>query len=60
VEALNQKNIVWQYEWDNPFDFEVARKWIDDYNTDLPHQGLNNLTPKQYFETCLNNATVLN
>jgi hypothetical protein len=34
-----------------PFDFEVALgKWINNYNTDYPHQALNNMTPKQCFE----------
>ena len=55
-----KEDIVWPYEWDNPFDFEVALgKWINDYNTDFPHQSLNNLTPKQCFETCLNKELVL-
>ena len=34
---------------ENEFDFEKAlEKWINDYNTDLPHQSLNNLTPEQF------------
>ncbi len=56
-----KEDIVWPYERDNPFDFEVALgKWTNDYNTDFPHQSLNNLTPKQYFEKCLNKEPVPN
>lgn len=36
----------------NPFTFsEELKRWINDYNTDYPHQSLNNMTPRQYFET---------
>ena len=34
-----KEDIVWTNDWDNPFEFEKAlEKWINDYNTDLPHQ----------------------
>lgn len=47
-----KEDLVWPYEWDNPFEFEIAlTKWIDDYNNDFPHQSLNDMTPKQFFET---------
>lgn len=47
-----KEDIVWCYDWENPFSFEVhLAKWINDYNTDFPHQSLNNLTPRQCFET---------
>ena len=50
-----KEDIVWPYEWDNPFEFEVAlAKWINDYNTDFPHQSLNNMTPSQYHESITN------
>ena len=50
-----KEDLVWPYDWDNPFDFEVAlNKWIDAYNTDYPHQSLGNMTPKQYQETYVN------
>ncbi|MEW6101497.1 MAG: hypothetical protein AB1481_04310 [Candidatus Omnitrophota bacterium] len=27
-----KEDIVWPYEWDNPFDFEIAlNKWINNY-----------------------------
>jgi putative transposase len=46
-----KEDIVWPYEWDNPFDFEVAlAAWINRYNTDYPHQALDNLTPQQFYE----------
>ena len=55
-----KEDIVWCYDWDNPFDFEIAlNKWINNYNTDYPHQALNNLTPQQCFETHLNKEPVL-
>ena len=47
-----KEDIVWCYDWENPFSFEVhLAKWVNDYNTDFPHQSLNNLTPRQCFET---------
>jgi transposase InsO family protein len=50
-----KEDIVWPYEWDNPFDFEVAlHKWVGAYNTDYPHQSLNNLTPSQFHNSCAN------
>lgn len=36
----------------NSFAFsEELGRWIENYNTDYPHQSLNNMTPRQYFET---------
>jgi len=55
-----KEDIVWSYEWDNPFDFEIAlHKWINDYNTDFPHQSLHNMTPKQFHESSINKEQVL-
>jgi transposase InsO family protein len=46
-----KEDLVWPYEWDNPFKFEIALNlWIDRYNTDFPHQSLNNMTPNQFFK----------
>jgi len=46
-----KEDLVWCYDWDNPFEFEVAlNRWIDQYNTDFPHQSLNNMTPNQFFK----------
>jgi len=51
-----KEDIVWPFEWDSPFEFEVSlAKWIDDYNTDFPHQSLGNLTPRQFYEKTLIN-----
>jgi transposase InsO family protein len=50
-----KEDLVWPYDWDNPFDFELAlNKWIEAYNTDYPHQSLSNMTPKQYHENYIN------
>ena len=47
-----KEDLVWTYDWDNPFTFaEGLDMWIECYNSDYPHQALNNMTPKQYFET---------
>ena len=45
-----KEDIVWCYDWDNPFEFEIAiDEWITRYNTDYPHQALNNRTPEQFY-----------
>lgn len=45
-----KEDIVWPYDWDNPFDFEARlAKWINDYNNDYPHQTLGDLTPAQFY-----------
>ena len=55
-----KEDIVWCYDWDNPFDFEIAlNKLINDYNTYFPHQSLNNMTPKQCLENHFNKEPVL-
>lgn len=54
-----KENLVWTNELDNPFMFEVAlAKWINNYNTDFPHQSLNNLTPRQFYETHINKELI--
>ncbi len=46
-----KEDLVWCYDWDNPFEFEIARnRWIERYNTDFPHQSLKNMTPTQFFK----------
>jgi len=51
-----KEDIVWPYDWDNPFEFEIRlAKWIHDYNNDYPHQSLKNLTPAQFYEKCQSN-----
>ena len=54
------EDVVWPYDWDNPFDLEVAlNKWIDDYINDFPHQSMNNMTPRQFYESYFNKERVL-
>lgn len=49
-----KEDLVWGYDWDNPFEFQIAlAKWIHNYNEDYPHQSLNNMTPKQFYENVL-------
>jgi len=52
-----KENIVWGFDWDNPFEFEITlSKWINDYNTDYPYQALNNQpAPRQAYENFINN-----
>jgi len=50
-----KEDIVWGYDWNNPFEFQIAlENWIHNYNADYPHQSLNNLTPRQCFENYIN------
>jgi putative transposase len=54
-----KEDLVWPYEWDNPFDFEIALdKWVGQYNSDYPHQTLNNKTPNQFYRQWLEKNTV--
>ncbi len=47
-----KKDLVWTYDWDNPFAFsEALKNWIGAGNSDYPQQSLNNRTPKQYFQS---------
>lgn len=49
-----KEDLVWPYDWDNPFEFETAlSKWITDYNTDFPHQTLKYKTPTQFYRDTL-------
>ena len=51
-----KEDIVWPYDWDNPFDFEIRMaQWIWDYNNDYPHQSLGDLTPVQFYEKTIAN-----
>jgi len=55
-----KEDIVWPYDWENPFDFEVRMaKWIQDYNTDFPHQSLGDLTPSQFYEKSMSNKELV-
>ncbi|MFH2145934.1 MAG: IS3 family transposase [Candidatus Omnitrophota bacterium] len=56
-----KEDIVWPYDWDNPFEFEAAlNRWVHDYNNDFPHQSLNNLTPRQFYENYVNKEPISN
>lgn len=55
-----KEDIVWPYDWDNPFLFQSKlHQWINKYNTDFPHQSLNNLTPEQFHQKHLNQESGL-
>lgn len=46
-----KEDLVWPFEWDDPFAFEIAfARWTDQYNGDFPHQSLNNQTPRQFHQ----------
>ena len=47
-----KEDLVWPYDWNLPFEFQPAfEKWINDYNTDFPHQSLNDKTPAQMMQS---------
>lgn len=49
-----KEDLVWPCDWDNPFAFERAlTSWVTQYNSDFPHQALDNLTPSQFYENFL-------
>ena len=46
-----KEDLIWPYDWDNPFTFQRALgKWVDNYNHDFPHQTLGYLTPVEYYQ----------
>ncbi len=46
-----KEDLVWPYDWDNPFAFQRALdKWVDNYNHDFPHQALGYHTPCEYYQ----------
>lgn len=55
-----KEDLLWPNEWDNPFEFEKGlEEWIEKYNNDFPHQSLGYMTPKQFYEGCISNESVL-
>lgn len=47
-----KEDLVWTVDWQDPFAFEAAlNDWVNQYNTDYPHQSLNYLTPNQAFSS---------
>jgi transposase InsO family protein len=56
-----KEDLIWTHDWDNPFAFsEALDKWIKTYNTDFPHQSLNNMTPRQFYENYINKEPMTN
>lgn len=54
-----KEDLVWTREWSDPFQFtEALKNWINDYNTDFPHQSLNYLTPSQFMEKAQNKEVI--
>lgn len=54
-----KEDLVWTHDWDDPFVFEhTLRQWIDDYNTDFPHQSLRHQTPDQCYQNYVNTNAV--
>ena len=46
-----KEDLVWSYDWDNPFAFQRALdKWVDNYNQDYPHQSLDYYNPCEYYQ----------
>ena len=51
-----KEDLVWPYDWDNPFIFQRALvKWVDNYNHDFPHQALNYNTPCEFYQEYVKN-----
>ena len=51
-----KEDLLWPYDWDNPFDFQRALdKWVDNYNQDFPHQSLDYHTPCEYYQKYVKN-----
>lgn len=45
-----KEDLVYPNDWINPIYFQkILHSWIENYNSDFPHQSLNYLTPKQFF-----------
>lgn len=50
-----KEDFIWINEWDSPFDLQDDLKtWINDYNTDFPHQSLMYATPQEFYENWIN------
>jgi len=55
-----KEDLVWPYDWDNPFDFQRAfGKWVDNYNQDYPHQSLGYHTPCEYYQKYVKNKELV-
>lgn len=55
-----KEDMVWTRDWDDPFMFaEEFSKWVENYNTDFPHQSLSYMTPEECFERYQNKEVAL-
>lgn len=49
-----KEDIVWPYEWDNPYVFEnTFTDGVKSYNNDYPHMALDYKTPTQFTQNIL-------
>ena len=50
-----KEDLVWTNDWNLPFEFQLDfETWINDYNTDFPHQSLSYKTPQQMMQIFIN------
>ena len=43
-----KEDLIWPYDWQSPFELQPTfENWVNDYNTDFPHQSLGYKTPAQ-------------
>lgn len=55
-----KEDLVWPYDWDNPFAFQRALdKWVDNYNHDFSHQALDYHTPCEYYQKYVKNKELV-
>ena len=55
-----KEDLIWLYDWDNPFTFQKALdKWVDNYNHDFPHQSLDYHTPCEYYQKYVKNKELV-
>ena len=51
-----KEDFIWINEWDTPFDLQDDLKtWVNNYNTDFPHQALFFKTPEEFYKNWTNN-----
>ncbi len=50
-----KEDFIWINEWDSPFDLQdELDTWINDYNTNFPHQSLMYATPNEFYKSWIN------
>jgi len=46
-----KEDLVWPYDWDNPFTFQRAlNQWVDDYNHVFSRKALGYHAPCEYYQ----------